>query len=373
MTRADVTILGAGAAGCAAAYFLALEGVKVTVIERDSIAYGASGYALGLLNPLAGSGIPGPLQPLAEASFRLHKELWPVLQREAAIDIQVTMTPHLELCLAEEELPGLREEMRRWAATDGFTARWLEADEVHDLEPRITSEIRGAVLLEHLALLDSHRYTSALAKAAQRHGAEFINGEVRGIRPRQTNGRATEVELDSGNVSCDAVVVALGPWSGQASDWLGMNIPVEPLKGQILVLGGLDPPLRHHVQGDCAVVQKVDGTVWVGSTVESAGFDRDTTPEGRDWLMERALRIVPSLGELSRVRQTACLRPTTPDHLPIFGKAPGWDGVYLATGAEKKGILIGPAMGRAVADLIVNGETSLPIAPFAPDRFGSTP
>ena len=369
MSSPDVAVLGAGAAGCATAYFLARAGAKVTVIERKSVAFGASGYAFGLLNPLTGVGIPGPIQPIAEASFEMHKALLPVLEREAEMDIQVATTPHLELCLTEEEVASKRETMRRWDAAEGFTARWLTSKEVHELEPRIAPDIEGAVLLEDPVLLDSRRFTSALAKAAERHGAGFIYGDVDGLK--SARGRVTAVVVDGRDVACDTAVVALGPWSGRASEWLGLSVPVEPLKGEILYLKGLDPPLRHHIQGDCAVVQKADGMVWVGSTVEEAGFDLETTAEARECLMQQAARILPSLEGVASVRQTACLRPTTPDHLPIVGKAPGWEGVYLATGAEKKGILLGPAMGRAVADLIVDGETSVPIAPFAPDRFAS--
>ncbi len=87
--------------------------------------------------------------------------------------------------------------------------------------------------------------------------------------------------------------------------------------------------------------------------------------------MERALSIMPGLGELRLLNQTACLRPVTPDSGPILGKAPGTEGVYLATGAEKKGILLSPAIGRSISDLIMHGETDIPISPFAVDRFAA--
>ena len=85
--------------------------------------------------------------------------------------------------------------------------------------------------------------------------------------------------------------------------------------------------------------------------------------------MGRALRTMPCLSEFDVVRQTSCLRPVTPDRMPLVGRAPGWEGVYLATGGEKKGILLGPAMGQAIADMIITGETSLPVRPFGVERF----
>ena len=363
----DVAILGAGAVGCATAYFLARQGVKVTVLEREAAGSGASGYALGLLNPLTGAGIPGPAQPFAEAAFKMHRELWPLLKEEADTNFHGTMVPHLELCIADDEVHEGQEEMRRWAKVDGFSARWLEPEQVLNLEPRITQEVSGAVLVENLGSLDSYRYTRALAEAAERHGAEFVRDQVVGLRS-QAN-RVTAVAFNGGEFACDATVVALGPWSGQAAQWLGVDVPVGPLKGQILHLEGQDPPLPYHVTGPVSIVQKSDGMLWVGSTEEEAGFDLNTTAQARQFLMRGVLRMFPGLAEARLVRQTACLRPVTPDLQPILGQAPGWDGVYLATGAAKKGILYSPAMGRAVADMITTGHTSLPIAPFAPERF----
>jgi glycine oxidase len=364
---ADVVVLGAGVAGCATAYYLASEGVNVKVVERDAIGSCASGFAVGLLNPLTGTGIPGPMEPFAKIAFEMHKELWPVLQERGDVDIQVRLIPHLELFLTPEDAAAQQEEIGRWSRAEGFSTRWLGPDDVHRMEPRITRDVHSAVLLENIGVVDSYRFTLALAQAAESHGAEFLHGEVVGLNA--AGGKVTGVKLEQGEIACETVVVALGPWSDDASDWLGVSIPVEPLKGEILYLDGMDPPLEYNLNGPCLVTHKADGFVWIAATLEKAGFDDTTTVSARDWLMKAALTIMPSLGQQGLVRQTACLRPVTPDSQPILGKSPGLKGVYLATGAERKGILIGPAMGRAVADLIIRGETSLPIAPFAAERF----
>jgi glycine oxidase len=369
-TGTDVVVLGGGVAGCATAYFLARSGASVRVVERDAVGSCASGYALGLLNPLTGTGIPGPMAPFADAAFKLHKELWPVLREESGTDFQVHLTPHLELYHTPEEANDHEAERALWSEASGFHTEWIDAADVRRLEPRVTRDLYGAVLLEDVGVLDSYRYTLALWQAAEHHGATFVAGEAVGLK--SAGGRVTGVRLSNREIDCDTVVVALGPWSGQCSEWLGLDIPVEPLKGQMIYLEGFDPPLRHHIHGPSSLVQKVDGMVWMGATLETAGFDLEETEEARDYLMERALTMVPGLEDQKLVRQTACLRPVTPDHQPILGKVPGWEGVYLATGAEKKGILISPGIGRAVADLVLTGETSLPIDPFAPERFAKT-
>ncbi len=364
-----VVVLGAGVVGCATAYYLSRRGVKVTVVEREAIGSCASGFALGLLSPLTGTGIPGPMAPFAEAAFKTHSELWPALQDETGMDLQVRLMPHLEVFIDGPDADEHRAEVEHWSGVSGFSTRWLSADEVRALEPRLAPDVHSGVLVENVVMLDSYRYTLALAQAAERHGAHMASGEVLGLVSE--GRRVMGVRLRQGEIACDSVVLALGPWSGQASAWLGFDVPVKPLKGQIIYLEGGDPSFPYHMHGPCSVVQKADGMVWVGATEEPVGFDDKTTDEARDYLMHRALKMIPCLEQRKLLRQTACLRPVTPDSQPIVGEAPGWDGVFLATGTEKKGILISPAVGQAVADLIIDGETSLPIEPFAPERFAA--
>jgi glycine oxidase len=364
----EVVVLGAGIVGCAAAYYLARDGAKVTIVEREAVGSGASGYAVGLLNPLVGTGIPSPMAPLAEQTFRMHKALWPEIEEASGVDLQAREIQHLQLCFTEDDVRDARRDMARWDASEGFSAEWLDAPEVLGLEPRISPLVAGAVLLKSIWVLDSYRITLALLQSAEALGARFVHGAVEGIE--SAGGRVTGVRVNDRTLSCDAVVNALGPWSGQALAGAGSVVPVAPLKGQLLHLESPNEPFQYHMAGPGQVVHKADGLVWVASTEEEAGFDVTLTQSARDTLMGRAIKMVPSLAELRLVRQTACIRPITPDRQPIVGPFSGITGAYLATGAEKKGILFGPLMGRAVADLVMSGETTLPIEPLSPERFG---
>ncbi len=116
-------------------------------------------------------------------------------------------------------------------------------------------------------------------------------------------------------------------------------------------------------------MQKADGKLWAAATEEEAGFDLSTTADARRSLLDRAAQVLPAVTQARILEQTACLRPRTPDGLPILGKVPERDNVYLATGGGKKGILLAPAMSVVLPDLIVRGETRLPIGDFAPARF----
>ncbi len=357
-----IVVIGAGVAGCAAAYYLARDGLPVTIVERESPAFGASGYAVGLLNPLTGTGVPGPMEAMSLYSYQTHLALWAELGEQSGVDFQPELVPHVELMLTEEDVEGAAGLMARWGSAPGFSVKWLDAVEVLKLEPRVNSGVHGAILLESLAALDSRSFTLALLEGARAHGAVLVKGEVTGFD-------GSRVTLHDREIGCDAVVLAAGPWAVDASGWLGFDLPISPLKGQIVHLQQMDPPLWKHMVGPVQIASKQDGLVWLAATEEREGFDNRITREARDTLVEKAVRMVPSLADQPVVGQTSCLRPVAPDRLPIIGRAPGIDSVYLAAALEKKGILIGPAGGRAIADLIARGETSVPIEDFSPARF----
>ena len=151
--------MGGGIAGCAAAYYLTREGLDVAVIEHQGVGNAASGYALGLLNPLSGAAIPGPLASFAAEAFDEHRRLWPQLEEESCIDFQGRMMPHLEVVLDKADVRPLLDDAARWNATDGFSAQWLDGHDVRTLDARISDEVVGAVLLESLGMVDSHQLT----------------------------------------------------------------------------------------------------------------------------------------------------------------------------------------------------------------------
>jgi glycine oxidase len=130
------------------------------------------------------------------------------------------------------------------------------------------------------------------------------------------------------------------------------------------------PPLACDVVAPhVSLFGRAGGQIWIGATIEWRGFDTAASESARRTLFGDAVQLLPALGQASLVRQTVCLRPVTPDGLPIVGRAPGWDGVYVATGGGPKGILLAPAMGKAVADLLLTGHTVLSVASAGPERF----
>ena len=365
---ADVVIVGGGAAGCSTAYYLGLAGVKAIVIEGEGIASQASGYAAGGLNPLQGSGIPGPLGPLAMESFKMHQNLCKELLSETGIDYESRIVTQVKIALDESEIPELEETLDIFTKAPNFEAQMMDPAQLRSLEPRLGPSVIRGVYTSGNAGVDSYKYTLALAAGAKKLGATMRSGVVNGLK--RSGPQVTKVLLNDGEILCGTVVLAMGPWSRMAEPWLGAYIPVDPLKGEILRVQASGPPLTHDFSGGgSSLYPKPDGLIWCGTTEEWCGFDRQSLDSTRQLLMERAARLMPELIHASLALHTACLRPVTPDWLPIIGNPPGFDNVFLATGAGKKGILLSPGFGKSVADLIVNGETEMPVSAFQPGRF----
>ncbi len=187
-------------------------------------------------------------------------------------------------------------------------------------------------------------------------------------------GRCTGVTLENGHIEAGVVLLAMGPWAGQASEWCGVDIPVTPLKGQILRLRSDKEALNLAVNYNHSyVATKPDGLIWAGTTEEEAGFDENTTAAARDSIMEDFLKMIPGMWEAEVVQQTACLRPLSTDGLPIVDQVTGWDNLYVATGAGRKGILWSTGMAHVVLELITEGKSEVSGAEHLKlDRFQST-
>jgi glycine/D-amino acid oxidase-like deaminating enzyme len=365
-----VVVIGGGVAGCATAYELSAAGVKVTLVEREGIGTQASGWSAGGLNPL--QGIPDSLLAFAMASYRLHLATWPELERLTGQKLGGRRISMAYVAPNDAEVVPLLElrDTFEMARKDGFSAQWLEPVELEEQEPRLSPDLEGGLLTFGNAVVDSQRLTALLSEAAEQLGATILAGIVSGVQ--RADGRVTGVIVDDEVIPCDAVVIALGPWTGQAEPWLGCPLPVEPLKGEILRMSMPGRPLGFDVVAPgISLFARPDGQVWLASTQERRGFDKEPSESAYRHLLGNATALMPAIKDATLLQQTVCLRPVTPDDLPIVGAVPGCAGAYVATGGGTKGILLAPAMGKAIAELISQDSTSLPIDAFSPARFST--
>ena len=295
LSRPEVLIVGGGILGCATAYFLAKEGIKSTILERESVACCASGFAAGLLNPLHGTGIPGPVEGLAWQGFQIHRDMIGELKQESGVDPHFSELPCMWTLFDQREEGYCTELFEVAQRFDGFPARWLDGHEVRSVEPRIADGVVKGLYMEGIYQVDPYTYTLALAQAAEKLGTTMRNGTVKGLK--SSNGRVTGVITETGEIDCGTLVLAMGPWTAQAGEWLGTSIPVEPLKGQILRLQADVEPLATAIYrvGGGYIASKPDGLIWAGTTEERVGYDSNPTSEAREYIMNLALDILPFL------------------------------------------------------------------------------
>ena len=367
--KTDVVVVGGGNVGSAAAYYLSRLGKKVVIMERDGVGTHASGFAYGALSPLGGVGIPGPVLPLAMEGMKIHHALNQALEEETGIDTHFQLKSNLTLAFNEEQASHLNGRFSWQQAQHGYDVQWLDRQSLKAIDSRISDEALGGVLIQGTAEVDPYRLVLALTQAAEKYGAEYRHDQVVGLKKR--GDRVAGVATSRGrDLYCGEVVFAMGPWTGSASNWLNVNIPVGPLKGQILRLKAPGHPLECTIgwSGNYATT-KPDGLLWAGTTEEEAGFDETLTSDARDSIMNALLTMLPSMEEAQLVTQTACLRPVCPDGLLLLGRVSSYDNVYIATGAGRKGILLGPVMAKVITDLIMGREIDVDIAPFAGSRF----
>jgi glycine oxidase len=362
----DIAIVGGGITGAFTAYFLARLGVPATLIERDLIGAHASGKNPGGLNPMHGAGIPGPMHKVTLEAFRLHLDNWESIQEASGIDFSPRLAARLHLAMDDRDIEGLASTKQVYDATRGFAARWVEANELAAIEPGLDPAVRRGLWTEGNAKVDSAAYTRAVASAAAGLGATSLTAEVRGLR--HDGPRVTGVTLDTGTLSCGGVVIASGAWCAEPSRWLGVPIPVEPVRGEMLLVEASRGVQTDLAWRDAAAYGTGGSEVWLGGTEDRVGLDAAPSDSGRASILERAARLLPEMRRARVLRHMAALRPVTPDGIPIVGLAPGWENASLALGSGRKGVLLSAAIGRAAADLLTVGKTEVPIGPCTPER-----
>ena len=376
---ADVVVIGAGVVGCSAALYLAREGLKVTLIERDSIGSGASAHATGSLSLLGAEFSPGASFEMARASYNEFPQLVAELESDTGMDLLYQRRPSLRLALDDEEVD-LVKTLMVWQQPH-VRMRWIDAAEVRSIEPRLSHSIVGAVYEDESAQLDSYRFNLALARSAELLGASVLYREVTGLVSNGTS--IVGVRTATEDIHCGKVVVAAGTWSRTFTPWLGFPIPVRPMKGERLLLNYPGEPLPVLISSPKRghMISRTDGLTSIGSTggrdydqkelFWGEEFDRQPTETARQELLQRAIDVLPDLERAQLVQQLAGSRPLSPDSKPIIGPVPDHENVLLATGHTTKGIHLGPATGRIIADYICRGSTDVvsDMTEFLPDRF----
>jgi glycine oxidase len=271
------------------------------------------------------------------------------------------------------------EDLYRFQLRLGLPVERLRSTECREVEPALAPNVRGGILVPGDHQVDNRALIAALEQACLRSGIQFLRARASSVDVK--NERVSGVTATGGgSIKCDQVVLAAGVWSGGIGGIPDeVRPPLRPVKGQLLHLrkreskSSVAAPLSgHNIRGvDVYLVVRSDGRVVIGATSEEQGFDQTVTAGGVFGLLRDAYELVPGVTELELTETVAGLRPATPDNAPVIGAA-ALDGLIMATGHYRNGILLTPVTGAAVAALAAGIAPPGVIEGFSPRRFEHT-
>jgi glycine oxidase len=372
---ADVVVAGGGVIGTAIAWRAALAGLDVVLVDPD-VGDAASGVAAGMLAPVSealfGEDALLAINLLAVQRFpSFAAELEDVTGHEVGLRREGT----LAVAYDPDDLAALLR-LTAFRRSAGLDAEELDSRACRKLEPFLTPDVRGGVVFAADWSVDNRRYAAALRAAMAAAKVRIICGRV--TQAQVAGGRVRGAGLADGTViGSAAVVVAAGCWSGTVGGLPGpLRTAVRPVKGQLLRLRhpkGIPPVLSHTIRAtvrgaDVYLVPRADGELIVGATSEERGPDRTVTAGAVHDLLRDAMTVVPVMSELILAETCAGLRPGTVDNGPIVGGF-GVDGLLLATGHYRNGILMSPVTADAIIATLTGHRPAAQWEPFTPQRF----
>ncbi len=357
----DCLIVGAGIIGLLTARELAAAGAAVILVERGRCGAEASWAAGGILSPLYPWRYPAAVSVLAKLSQQLYPPLCATLHAETGIDPELTVSG---LLIDERE----RVEALAWKTRYNVPLSVLNAAEAHNCEPNL--HMSSALLMPEIAQVRPPRLLKALHKSLASHAIVLReHTEVSAILVHQ--GRARGVRTAAGeNLMADRIIVAAGAWSSALLKPLQIDLPVAPVRGQMMAFQPHPPMLSHMVlDAEYYLIPRRDGRILVGSTLEHAGFDNSTTSDAQALLRSAAVERLSLLSDSSIERHWAGLRPSSPQGIPYICACPHIQGVFITTGHFRNGIVLAPGSARLLTDMVLGKTPLLDPTPYAYPDF----
>lgn len=367
METPDFLIIGGGIIGCTLARELARVSKKVVVVDSGSVGGGASSAAAGLLPPTLGAASADALVELGYQSAALYESWIEELRSEGAGDVGFRRCGLLDVWTE----PSQEEQQRSWHAANRRPERrieFLSGEELHHLEPALTSPLRGATYYPDDAQVDPPLLMRGVARAAELAGVTIREYQI--IHRLVLDGdRIAIVHTDSARYVAATVVLCAGAWSGKVAGLLGLSLPTRPVKGQMLMADCRASSVRIPIRaGNALFVPRADGRLALGVTVEEAGYDPRVTLAGVRSILDWTSAVVPAVGQLPLLRTWAGLRPATPDGWPYMGPLLPLGNCWVSTGHYRKGILLAPLCARLMARSILADRLDEVLIPFKPTR-----
>ncbi|MFN0279320.1 MAG: glycine oxidase ThiO [Pyrinomonadaceae bacterium] len=366
----EVLIIGGGVIGLSIARELHKQGVKrITLLDKGRCGEEASWAAAGMLSPQTEADERTSFFDLCRASQDLYPDFADALLEETGVDVELDRAGTLYLAFTDE---GVKEISRRfeWQREAGFSVEHLSAVEVLRAEPFVSTNVRESLFFPNDWQVENRKLIAALKCYAEINGIE-IHEDTQVENLVVEGGRVVRAATNSQVFNADMTVIATGAWTSLIK--LGdsdMPVKIEPVRGQIVAFQS-ETRLFQHVlcTGNGYIVPRRGGRILAGSTSENVGFDKSVTESVSRSLLKMAGEIVPGIINLEIADRWAGLRPQASDGLPVLGPFSKIDGLFMATGHYRNGILLAPLTAKLVAENLVNSKDSDYFVTFGANRF----
>jgi len=356
----QVVIVGGGVIGLLTAFNLATQGQAVVLLDRSAVGQESSWAGGGIVSPLYPWRYSPAVTALAHWSQDFYPQLGERLFAATGVDPEVYTTGLFWLDLDDEA------EALAWAARESRPLSKVDVSAAYNVVPALGSGFSQAIYMADVANVRNPRLVKSLKAALLALPQVTLHEqcEVEGFI--QENGKVVGVNTALGPVRGDHVVLAAGAWSGELLGSLGLVLPVEPVKGQMILYKCASDFLSSMVlaKGRYAIPRR-DGHILIGSTLEHEGFDKTPAESALESLKASAVELIPALADAQVVGHWAGLRPGSPEGIPYIGKVPGFEGLWLNCGHYRNGLVLAPASCQLFADLLLEREPIIDPAPYA--------
>lgn len=367
--RPDVVVIGAGIVGASVAYVSAQRGARVTVIEARAPGGGATHASAGMLAPYL-EGHSDELRALTVNALERYDAFATRLSSAAHAGLEYARTGTLQLATRAEHLDAMTQQARELAAS-GLRVQSLDRQQVRNFEPAVSAAVLGGLFIPTHGLIGAMAMTQAMLAAAQSSGATLVTG-CRVTRIESAGqARVACVGENGQRWEAEHVVLAAGSWASLIAIDGVPDLPVRPVRGQLLHLQcGALAPSRILWGTRCYLVPWSDGTTLVGATVEDVGFDERVTSTGVAELLGAAREVLAIGGDAQFLSARAGLRPCSPDERPLVGPSHRLPGLCYAVGHYRNGVMLAPLTGEVLADWMLEQRVDPMLELMRPQRFG---
>ena len=367
----DVLIVGGGVIGLSLAWELSQHGAKVCVVDRGQLGMEASWAGAGMIPPGPARSLSEgsnwdaatPFEQLAGLSQQLHQEWHERLLELTSIDNEYRADGAIHLAFTEDEAKVLDKKAERWKQL-GIAYQAIDAEQLSEFEPALASQAAKFARAYHLpgeTQLRNPRHLQAVLAACQMAGVVLRPG-VAVHQFAVSKNRLSQAMTSDGPIAAEQFCLAAGSWTGQLAASLGLELPVRPVRGQIVLLKGPSGLIRRTINvGPRYFVPRRDGRLLVGSTQEEVGFLKENTAEGVGELMRFAQSITPEIAPLPIETCWSGLRPGTADDLPYLGQLPELENGWVATGHFRSGLQLSPATAVVMRSLMLGQESPVEV------------